>query len=107
MHVEHHKDAGVAKPRDHIVEGLLKAQGDLDAVVAAVRAAADRDAALAALTRAVEAGEALLREELDACKEMLGERHPDTIASADNFNSLVRAAKLFGGKDSAEESKEN
>ena len=57
-----------AEARDHIVEGLLKAQGDLDAVVAAVRAAADREAALAALTLAVEAGGkfALSDEQADA-----------------------------------------
>lgn len=57
----------------------------------------------------VARGEVLLREELDACKEMLGDRHPDTLASADNFNTLIRAAKLFSGRNGRleEESKEN
>ena len=36
-------------------------------------------------------------EEYTACKELKGAGHPDTVASLDNMNSLLRGAKLFAG----------
>ena len=45
----------------------------------------------------VTRGEELLVEEYNACKEAKGARHPDTMASLENMNSLLRGAKLFEG----------